>query len=33
MDEPRPFRIEGDHLFIEIRRDGQYLLRELVRVR
>jgi hypothetical protein len=33
MDEPRPFRIEGDHLFIEIRRDAQYLLRELVRVR
>lgn len=33
MDEPRPFRIAGDHLFIEIRRDGQYLLRELVRVR
>jgi hypothetical protein len=32
-DQPRPFRIEGDHLIIEITQGQTHLHRELVRVR
>jgi hypothetical protein len=31
-DQVRPFRIEGDRLIIEIRREQEYLRRELIRV-
>jgi len=32
-DQPRPFRLEGDRLIIEIRRGKEYRRRELKRVR